>query len=106
METELVRPKITQVRLPNHPEFKLSNPERGKKIDLQELYYNLKSNDSFKASFDIDTNPRQNWVTINISGQAKIYSKGTITTDLNLNNEALIEFFAKFYSAYIKEVIK
>lgn len=106
MDLELIPPTIKQIRLPNHKEFKNNNADRGKKIDLQELFQILCVNESFKASFDTDSNPRQNWVTINISGQAKIFSNGTVTTNLNLNNEALIEFFAKFYSEYIKEAIK
>lgn len=106
MNLELIPPTIKQIRLPNHKDFKILNSDRGKKINLQELFKILCANQSFKASFDTALNPRQNWVTINITGQAKIFSNGTVTTNLNLNDEALIEFFAKFYKAYIKEAIK
>lgn len=98
METELVRPKITRISLPNY--------KKNKKINLHELYFNLKSNESFKASYDTDSNPKQNWVSLNIVGQAKIFSNGTVVTDLALPDEALIIFFDRLYSAYIKEVIK
>jgi len=105
MNVELISPIVRQIRLPNHDLYKINNSERGKKINLQELFNILCTNPSFKSSFDVDVNPRQNWVTIQITGQAKIFSNGTVTTNLNLPEEALIEFFAKFYQAYIKEAI-
>jgi hypothetical protein len=98
METRLLEPTIKKIALPN--KF------HSKKIDLRKLYDILKDNSSFQPTYDTDINPSQNWVTITFTGTAKVFSNGTVTTNLNLPNSALIEIFDKIYIAYIKEALE
>jgi hypothetical protein len=98
METELVQPTIRKIALPNK--------KYGIRINLEKLFEMIKDVDSFKPQYDKDSNPCQNWVEVTISGKAKFFSNGTVTTNLNLPDEALIELFDKFYKAYIKEVLE
>jgi hypothetical protein len=98
METCLVPPLIKKISLPNK--------KHDQKIDLNKLFTNLKTNESFQASYDKRKNPYQNWVEIIITGKARIFSNGTATTNLMLPDEALIEFFDKLYKAYILDCLK
>lgn len=98
LETKLLQPTIKKIALPNKKHFK--------RINLEKLFESLKSNNSFQAHLDREINPSQNWVSINIVGEAKIFSNGTVTTNLNLPDEALIEIFDKLYKAYILEVLE
>ena len=98
METKLLAPVIKTIALPNK--------KYGKRINLEKLFSNLQNIESFKPHYDKETNPSQNWVGVTITGNARFFSNGTVTTNLNLPNEALIEIFDKFYKAYILEVLE
>ena len=98
METRLVSPVVRTIALPNK--------KTGKRINLEKLFTNLKGLETFKPEYDKETNPSQNWVAVTITGKAKFFSNGTMTTNLNLPDEALIEIFDKFYKAYILEVLE
>jgi len=98
MKTELVQPTIRKIALPNK--------KTGQRINLEKLYMSIKGVDSFQPQYDKDSNPCQNWVEVTISGKAKFFSNGTVTTNLNLPDSALIELFDKFYKAYVKEVLE
>jgi len=98
MDTILEAPILKKISLPNK--------KYGKRINLKKFYENIVDIESFKASYDTEINPYQNYVEVTISGKAKFFSNGTITTNLNLPDSALIEFFDKFYKAYIMEVLE
>jgi len=98
METILEQPVIKKISLPNK--------KYGKRINLEKFFCNIQDIESFKPQYDKDSNPYQNWVEVTITGKAKFFSNGTITTNLNLPDSALIEFFDKFYKAYIIEVLE
>lgn len=98
LDTVIVPPTVRKINLPNK--------KHGKKIDLQKLVSVLDVNKSFKASMDLDSNPYQNYVEISIVGQARIFSNGTMTTTLNLPDEALIIFCDRLYKAYIAECLE
>lgn len=63
METCLVPPLIKKINLPNK--------KHDQKIDLNKLFTNLKTNESFQASYDKRKNPYQNWVEIIITGKVE-----------------------------------
>jgi hypothetical protein len=63
-------------------------------------------NPSFAAKRDTDLNPKQNWVELNIVCKAKIFSNGTLTTNISLNDSATIVLFDEIYKAYIKECLE
>jgi len=98
LETLLVVPNVRKIALPNK--------KHGKKININCLLNSMSLNESFKAHMDNDLNPYQNWVEINIVGKAKIFPNGTVLTDINLPDEALIVFFDKIYKAYVKECLE
>ena len=103
METCLEQPTIKKISLPNK---NLGSKDYQKKINLEKLYYKLKKESTLKSEYDKDSNPYQNWVTIQIQGTAKIFSNGTTTTNLALPNESLVTFFDKFYKAYVRDCLE
>jgi len=108
METKLIPPKIKTIKLPNQ--------KYDKKINLFKLLNVLDDvSFTFKATFDKDNNPKQNWVYLEIIGHekelhykgfAKIFSNGTITTTINLPDVVLVNLFDKIYKSYITEVLE
>lgn len=106
-----IEPMLKKIALPNKITDKrekrlIKYPGYGKKINLGILHKLLQNNSSFCSSYDKDLNPNQNFVTIKISGTARLYSNGTVTTNLNLPDSSLEMFFEKFYEAYIKECLE
>jgi hypothetical protein len=98
MDTILLKPTIKTINLPNK--------KHDQKIDLNKLLISLQTNQSFNAEFDKRKNPYQNWVEITIQKKARIFSNGTVTTDILLPDNELITFFDKIYKAHILECIK
>lgn len=103
MKPLLEQTAYTKISLPNKNQ---GSKDYGKKINLQKLHQTIQDNRTFKTNYDTDSNPYQNYIELTITGKARIYSNGTITSYLNLPKEALIEFYDKFYKAYVRDTLE
>jgi hypothetical protein len=97
-----------------HRKLKLQNglkthKDYKKKINLGKLATELKNEKQYQINYDLDTNPRQNYIQTKIIGSQKIqgqfwlYSNGTITTNIGLSDKTLIRFFDAFYYIYVRD---
>jgi hypothetical protein len=108
MKSELQPSKFRKVKLPNGLPL---TKDSGKKINLLALYQSLQNNPIFKPQYDLDTNPRQNFVKIdiinlNINGCMWIYSNGTISTNIGLKDEILISLIDFLYQLYGRDTLE
>jgi len=81
---------------------------KGKKIDLQKLNKLFCAEGLYKSEFDLDSNPSCNFVMVDfvITGKARIFSSGSITTNLKLPKNSLAELFYYMQETTIKECLK
>lgn len=108
---------ITKIQPTTHRKLKLPNglpltKDRNKKINLEQLYQQLQGEKQYLAEYDKHTNKYQNYIKITIKGsniiqgQFRIFSNGTITTNIGLTEQVLIRFFDAFYYIYVRDTLE
>jgi len=107
METCLEESPLTKISLPNKNR---GSKDYTKKINLQKLYSTIDQTKTLQThlnpQYDKDSNPRQNYLGITLSGHLRLYSNGTVTTNFPIPQEALLLFLDKFYKAYVRDCLE
>ena len=103
METCLEENPITKISLPNKNK---GSKDYQKKINLQQLHDSIEQTKTIKTNYDKETNPRQNYLSIELKGHIRLYSNGTVTTNFPIPQEALVLFLDKFYKAYVRDTLE
>ena len=79
---------------------------QGRTIDLQKLHDLLKSEGLYQSNYDKDSNPYCNYLELEFSGKARLFSSGKITTNLNFPDEDLKELFYRMQTGTIMQCLK
>ena len=104
-----IPPKTRTIELFNKD---IRHHDFGKKIDLQKLCESLKENNLFVPSYDLDSNPFQNYIQIDvkglndIEGSFWIYANGTARTNIGVHKDYLCYLTIFLYNMYIKDNFK
>jgi len=100
------QPMMKQIVLPNSEKHRGLSQDKKKRINLPKLHNKFMVEGLFKSDYDKDSNPFCNYVELTFVGKARIFSNGTITTNLNFPDEELLLLFERLYNITIKDCLE
>ena len=107
MESVLEQNPLTKISLPNKNK---GSKDYNKKINLKKLYNTIDQTKNLQThlepNYDTEINPKQNYLGIKLTGNIRLYSNGTVTTNFPIPQDALLLFLDKFYKAYVRDCLE